>query len=912
MTEEMQNPMQNDPSKTNEEVAQSTPASTETKSTEETAAVDELDLPKQPQTDLLTEISREDKEKEAAEAAKAKRSFGEDFSRFMARVNLFFQADIRKNIYVFMTLKFTWIALVCLLLLGGLASLFVVIYGYTSFPNHIKTYMRDNNIVLDETKQTRFSLSDLEVQNIKDKAGTYEIRSALLRYRFADLLKKKIQNVNLDGVKVIVKEGENGFDFGGLPKLLLRITQQTKNTGMKINNIALTNAVVEISGQKFKLPIYFSLTGVYEGVSKLVVPLTVREEYINMTGNLTITAEKNGAVTWEIDDITGVLSFPSQSPENVKGKISVKTQKAKLSSFKGNINLSYGQNSKVLDLNLDKKANGLLSGTMKISLKEVTAYDKTKTADSDITIKLDGLDFKKGFHLFETQKPIVLNIQSFKRGRFELTGASGTLNGHLVCQKFNCTYKLTAPSSFSSGKAQFDLGNNVAISDKPLSFTLLPTKSDQSFSFNEGKIDVDLLLSNIFFSGYKNTRLTPIQFKSALMGVQGAFNMNAPQKRLNLEMNGLNYTTPDYQMTDAFFYIEDLFAASPTLKVSTPNFVLKDNSLIKAPFKLDLIHQNQKTMAEVSLEKDVIRLAFEGAVDFNNGQIIGDIIIPSFDLADVKRPLNQVSSLFPDFVHHTTGKVGVIGSIFFKNARQVEGPIYISLKDISTQTDNLKVSGLNTVLAFSSLEPLMTAGAQRVFIEKINGPLPLVNVSTNFQIDNQYAYLYDLSGYLGNIELVSETVLIPSKSRAVQIAFHNNNIDLSLTGPYLNLPVNLTGKATASFPVELKNGSASIKGGEIKFSSATISAKTKSDRDKMKSLFQGRDTYTVRNGFVSINSQPTSNTSTIQLMLETRSTETGNRTFRKDFTRSLGSLISPLSGVEVPASIREKQQLFNF
>lgn len=135
------------------------------------------------------------------------------------------------------------------ILLGGFGAFCVLAYIYLTFPQHVRNYLAANGIVADDLKHSDFSFSNVEIKNVRDARGSYEIGSVILQYTISDLLKKQIKSVTLDGVKVFVKENQNGFDFGQLPAILLKLNQYNQKSSIRISSLGLTNASVEISGQ---------------------------------------------------------------------------------------------------------------------------------------------------------------------------------------------------------------------------------------------------------------------------------------------------------------------------------------------------------------------------------------------------------------------------------------------------------------------------------------------------------------------------------------------------------------------------------------------------------------------------------------------------------------------------------------
>ena len=862
-----------------------------------------------PQTDLLSQIAREDELAEANQ--KVKTSLYADLIHFLIQVNLFFSTAMKQNPLVFKVLNWVWTGFVSIILLGGFGAFCVLMYIYLSFPQHVRNYLSANGVIADDLKHSDFSFSDVEIKNVRDQQGTYEIKSIILQYTISDLLKKQIKSVTLDGVKVFVKENQDGFDFGRLPAILLKLNQYNQNSGIRISSLGLTNASVEIKGQKFTLPISFSMTGIYEYGADINIPIWIKEDYLTLKGSLNVKGHPSN-LEWVVDLSSGVLSLPGQSPENITGKITFTTRNNTLDSIAGEVRLFFGENFKHFDLKLTKQEDRLFAGDLKLNLRETNQYDKTKPINSLITAHFDGIDFKNGIHSIESTKPIQLVVQSFQKDDFSITGVSARLLGTLKCQNFACSYQLKAPSVVNASQTQFMLNRNMIQMDQGLSFVLMPLKKKDIFAFKNGQIKLDFIMQRMRLLGFKNVRANRVSFRPELIAIDGTFNMNAPQQRLAIEIEGLDYSVPEYSVKDGILQINDLFADMPQMKFSAKSFDLKETDLIKRPFELVLNHANRKTVAEMRLENGLIKASFVGEVNFVTGEVAGSVFMPSFDLSRLKTPLSDISNLFNSAMRQPSGKVSVLGSFNWLNARQVTGPLYISLQDFGVQIGNTNVSGLNTVITLASLEPFVSQGAQQVFIQEIKGVLPLKNISLTYQLDNQFFYLTSFSGYLGNVELVADSALIPHRASSSTLVLRNSNVDMSSFANYLTFPVQLSGKANLSLPIELKNQQVDIKNGELRFMNALI-AQAKDASPRLSDLLGEQDTYSVRNGMLLFNSEPNSVQTEIQVILDEKEIglDGSKRSFRKTYERNLNELIRNLPTDPVPTEILRKQELFD-
>jgi len=253
-----------------------------------------------------------------------------------------------------------------------------------------------------------------------------------------------------------------------------------------------------------------------------------------------------------------------------------------------------------------------------------------------------------------------------------------------------------------------------------------------------------------------------------------------------------------------------------------------------------------------------------------------------------------------------------LGSFNWINSRQITGPLYVSLKDFGVQIGNTTVSGLNTVITLSSLEPLVSQGVQQVFIQEMKGVLPLKNISLTYQLDNQFFYLTSFSGYLGNAELMADSTLIPHRASFSTLVLRNSNIDMASFADYLSFPVRLSGRANLTLPIELNHQQMDIKNGELRFMNGLI-AQGEDAHPRLSDLLKNQNSYQARNGLMLLNSVPNSSLTEIQVILDEKDSglDATKRSFRKTYRKDLNKLIKNMPTDSVPAEILRKQELFD-
>ncbi|MGN1063720.1 MAG: YdbH domain-containing protein [Alphaproteobacteria bacterium] len=867
-------------------------------------------MPDPQKDDLLSQISSQDMA-EAAAAQKKKSQHSILIRGVVLVMKMTFMLDEvkRKHKGLFNVLGWIWALFMILVYIGGACMLCLLIYSYVRFPQMVRQSLIAQNILVKDYNINDFSFSKIELKDLEDKNGTYSIKKMTIHSTFSDFIRRRVKSVLLDGVRLKIKEGKDGINLGTLPEVLVSLNQRPIAHQVQVDNLSLTNAVVEIDGQDFKLPISFSLTGIYEKNSKITIPLSIKEEYVKIAGTLDITGNAR-QMDFVLQITSGTLTLPQHSPENITGEIRVTTRAMKMERISGNINLVYGKNTKRFNISAEKDQGNTLKGTVTLAFVNSDSYDPQKELKSNVSLNFEGMNFTS-LYRFGTEKPLKVTIASFQKQGIDISNMNATLNGKLSCDDFRCVYRIMQSSPVFVRQSSVLFNSDMIKSSGEYSFSLAPNNQD-TLVLRQNAFDYDAVIERLSFAGYRNAPSAPLSVKAGKMLVKGRYDASKNVRETSLDAQNMTITTPEIAASDATYQSDNVYNDNAKIQLTAKKIALKDNDVVKAPFSLSLEKQGLNTNARVGMEDNAVQIAFSGVSRLLTGEFRGDIYLHDVDLEKIKTPLNQISSLFPDGLRDVSGHLAAIGKIYWKNTKQISGPLFVSLKDVGFTYENVRAAGLNTVLSLQTLEPLVTANNQHLFISSINSKTTVQNFKAKFKLDNQFLKIVSADFVMAGIPLRADTALISLKSNNGTVTFKNNNVDFAAMNEYLKLPgVKVSGKGSVSLPLEMKNGTLFIKDGEIKISEGVLDL-TQNNNDKLKTYFNKAGSFAIRTGSLYVDMDPAKDTATLTVSLDGRLMPGGTlKSVRQVINEKLEAILTEMPASAVPQDIVEKQKIVN-
>ena len=296
-----------------------------------------------------------------------------------------------------------------------------------------------------------------------------------------------------------------------------------------------------------------------------------------------------------------------------------------------------------------------------------------------------------------------------------------------------------------------------------------------------------------------------------------------------------------------------------------------------------------------------------------NGTFQGTFAVKSFNLKPKMPALNTLSNLFPAELQNVTGNVALYGKINWKNEKQISGPFYLSLTDVNFNFGNMQVQKLNTVLMVQTLTPFTSSAGQELFVQEVSNILiPLQNIDAVLKFANQMTRLNTLKVQSGGISLMAENMLLPYRSNSTIIYLKNPEIDLDSLNSYWSVPnMTLTGTASITLPIEIRQNMMSLNNSEIKLNNALLKYTGMNQKIK-KALFNDSQEYLIKSGNILLSQvNPTSMDAYFNLDGRTMPNQV-KAVYKETVLIEPKKFLKTVSSEEVPESIRQKQeQIFN-
>lgn len=854
--------------------------------------------------DLLSQIAAVDIKKEKEQKKKKKKkqiAFSKLFSVFMMRTLLQVNRIRREYATLFQVMAFLWSAFVLLIYIGGIVSLGILVYVYANYPRYVRSYLENNHIELASWDMSNYTLSQIELKNIKSKDDSYAIRRVLIRSNFSDFLRGRIKAVTLEGTTLKIREKNNQFDVSGLIKVLMQLNNQ--NAKYHIGSISIPNATLNIEGEKYKLPVTLSITGVYDKTANITIPLSIKHKYMNISAQLVISG-MNGHLDWALDITSGILTFPNQQPENLTGKLKITTEKTSVASVKGTLDMEYGKNTKKINIDLKQNKN-LYRGSIGLSMANMEVRDKADETKTNIQMIFEGLDIKN-FSRIVSSKPIRMNIQSVYTQDFSATNVIGLFKGDLDCHNFVCSYQIKSNASVNIQNTRINYQGNTYNSTEKTQLTLKPNNR-KNLTLKNGQLEFDFSILNAVYAGTSNTKNNRIKLNAKAMELSGLLTNKNIESNLKLSADGLNYTSNEASFSNASIQVDNIWQEGSTLQFKSPSVTLTNNRLVKVPFSIEMRREKDVLGASLALLGNKVQIRYVGSANLSTGSFSGNIAVLPFNLKNISVNLNTVSDIFPKFIEKASGTIAVYGKIAWKSEKQVAGPFYLMAENVNFDAGDIKVKDLNTVLVVQTLVPFVTAGGQEVFVGQIDSFFPFRNLNTTLKFDNQMMRIARLNTYLNNINLTTDNLIIPYRTNATTVPLRNTDVDFSVLNNYLGLDgLSVSGHGSISLPIEIKEKAIRLSNGEVRLSN--VSMKYQGNNAKVReALFRNSNEYLLKSGSISL-SQGTDNQLNAWLNFDGRMLP---EQIKSNFTGTLHldpmTLLNTEQPPEVPAIIRERQ-----
>ena len=765
----------------------------------------------------------------------------------LMQITFYLDSIKRTHESVFRALSAFWAMFMACIYLGGALTLLFGVYHIMQLPLFIESELRKRGLEFENVHLADYALSRIEITNLKDKSGQYEVGKLIINSTFADFLKKKIRSVTLEDLTVNVISEDGHALLSELPSILQGLKNPTQESlGLAIDGIDVNNAIVNFRLGQMTIPVSFGINGIYTGRTEVVIPLTIKQQNLSLTGQLINSADSG--TSWTLNILQGTVTLPKHSPEDLKGTIKFKIEKNTIQTVDLDLHTSYGT--------LQKNLTGTLTRTSDTGMSASLIFVENNLTEPDLSnqIRLSFGELTFGDKGLESHRPIQVYIQAFTNALMKIDELHTVVNGDLSCPNwYTCTFNLTEPASVTIQESRFTYRGKVAHGTVENSFTLQPSENTLYLSFYDPYLKLNWKLNDVNFSGYLETEDDTVSIQATSADIIGYFSdAQNDASRLGISAKGLNLTTDKLQFVDANMSISDILSSTREVQMSASQVKFAPLPLLTVPFNVKLAMVGSQSSIRIQPVDTNLIIALDGQFLPMQSTFSGTIKIPTFDLEQVKIPLAGISPILTSNISNLSGQIAVSGRLVWKGQNSLEGPFVIAAKDVSFDWAKTPVRNLNTVLDVASLVPFATGSNQHAFIGEIDALVPFLSTNATFQFENQTFRLMGLTSSVGGIEVNMPASMIPMRNPNVLLFLKNTKpIDLTKLHAAMNLPQTsvFQGSASMSIPLEIQESKIAIPSITLKVENTTL----KNDQNSWPSVFEGESNYMIRSGQIVMN-----------------------------------------------------------
>ncbi len=797
-------------------------------------------------TDLYNAIAKDDEEIVVTPKKKKQSPFMGLVVLFM-KITFYFDSVRRTHESFFHFLSGVWAGFMGLIYLGGAITLFLSIYARARLPLYLENFFEDHNLKYDSLKIADYSLSRIRVTNLHDAENRYVIPQLNIHSTFADFLQGRIRTATAEGLQLNIKSDANADGFENVLSVLGMIANPMEaGLDLKINSISINNAVLNIEGTDTKIPINFSMSGLYTNDAQVVIPFMVNEEFLKMDGSLSVSGDvQNRKLDLTIK--SGTLVLANRPPEDLQGTVSIKIASNKINSFQSQVNLNYGYSLKTIQTDFTNTEKGF-KGNLSLLYKNTSEQDARPLVDLKLT--LDELVITKE-GLVSTLAPIYVKINRLVQNSALIEGVEGTLNGEMKCNlpQSKCQYDLSSEANLQYQSLALKYKDQDIVINESGRFTFMPTSSTLLFQLNDSRITLNWILSNVNLSGFCNVQTNPLQLKADQCQLSGSFSTQVAKDSFDVQVENGFYQTPNLTMKGINLTAQDLYNPMAPIQFSAED-VVTSSPLLKQPVSVNMTYLDRQVKANVVVKDSDISLQAKGTFQPFQKTFVGQFKVSPFNLEQMPFELSELSSVFSPSLTEMSGQVMATGQLRFAGAANISGPFYFGLQNVSFKAKETAVGPVNGVVTLQSLIPLVSVANQNLSIGKIDTLVPLTNINASFQLENQVLRLLGMTADLGGETLSLSSALIPyRKPSALLYLKTDREFDISKMTPFLNLtgvtPVGGTG--SLAIPVDISEKGIEPSSVTLKVNNVTL-RQVNSEKDIMGLFQQGNDAYMIRNG----------------------------------------------------------------
>ena len=758
----------------------------------------------------------------------------------------------------FIILNTIWGLMMGVLYLSGIVTLFLSFFSFMQLPVYLEKYCKERNIQYDKLEMADYSFSKINITNLRDSNNTFNVPDIQVHSTFADFLQNRIRMVEAGGVKLTIKTDQKELSSGvDLLIGLLNTLSNPKQSGFDIdvNVIHLNNAFLYIQTQKNTIPVSFSLSGTYMNENQVVVPFSINESFLKLDASMEISGpEDNRSIKIQTTSNSSNLTLPHRPTESLAGEALIHIKNQKIDNIKLTAKLGLSYSAKDISLELNKNAQNTFDGKFSFTLRSSTGKSGEDAADFLISFK--NLSFTAD-GILTTDAPLQVNIRRLVHNNIAIEGLETTLNGNLACKLIGatCEYTLREKATLRIRDLKFNVNSVPVTFSDTSSLALQPDKQKiMRLQMESPYLEMDATLDQFQLAGKVGT-----EAESALISANTTKFLLILAQQVNnshfkMQVQGGEYLTSSLSMSQIRLQVDDYFNDMAQIKLWS-ELVQLGSSLFPQPFSLDLTHIGDQTALRARVINTPLSISANGYFNPFKLAFSGTIKIPPFNLDELNFDLNKLSNIFPKSITSTSGQFTALGTDMKVNGlSNISGSMDIALKDVAFKWEGTPISGINGVIKLLSLEPLITANNQRLFIQSIKSFIPLSNLFLQFNINNQSLRLSSITGQIANQDVVVSSSLIPLKNPSGILALRtSHNFDLSNLAPYINLPGIIMKKGDGSFNIPVNITESGITFDTLTFKITDGIWEKEETRPDVLDLFKDHTAYTVRSGQIVLN-----------------------------------------------------------
>ena len=748
---------------------------------------------------------------------------------------------------VFRALSAFWAMFMACIYLGGALTLLFGIYHVMQLPLFIEGELRQRGLEFEKVHLADYALSRIEISNLKDKSGQYEVGKLIINSTFADFLRKRIRSVTLEDLTVNVVSKDGHDLLSKLPSILQGLKNPTQESlGLTIDGIDVSNATVNFRQGQVTIPVSFGVNGVYTGKKEVVIPLTIRQQNLSLTGQLISSADN--AANWTLNILQGSVTLPKHSPEDLKGTVRFKISKNAIENVDMDLHLTYGT--------LEKTLTGTLTRTSDTGMNASLILTENNLTEPDLSnqIRLTFGELMLGKDGLESHRPIQVYVQNFTNSLMKLSELHTVVNGDMLCPNwYACTFNLKEQASVTIQESRFTYQGKNAYGTTENSFVLQPSENTLYLSFYDPYLKFNWKTNNLNFVGHLDSEDDPISVQANSASLVGYFSdAQNDASRLGISAQGVSLTTNKLQFVDGDISISDILSPTREVQMLAHQVKFAPLPLLTVPFDVKMAMVGPQATIRLQPNSTNLIVALDGKFSPFQSTFSGTIKIPAFDLEETKIPLSGISPMLTSNISNLTGRLAVTGRLVWKGQNSLEGPLTIAAKDVSFDWAGTSIQNLNTVLEVTSLIPFATEPNQRAFIGGINALVPFASTHVIFQFENQTFRLMSLMSSVGGVEVNAPASLVPLRNPNVLLFLKNTKpINLKEFYDAVDLPQVsvMQGSGSISIPLEIQESKIAIPSLTLKLENTTL----KNEQNGWPSVFDGNSNYLIRSGQLIMN-----------------------------------------------------------